>query len=95
LSWRENRCVFVVERCETGQGRGFLAAEAAKLGHADDERQRGAFADTGDTQHHSSDIVFHRHSVGRRLHQLHHDHPSDPDAERSSAHCIPDLNSGA
>lgn len=29
-------------------------------------------------------IVFHRHSVGRRLHQLHHDHPNDPDAERSS-----------
>jgi sterol desaturase/sphingolipid hydroxylase (fatty acid hydroxylase superfamily) len=29
-------------------------------------------------------LVFHRHSVGQRLHQLHHDHPSDPDAERSS-----------
>ncbi len=29
-------------------------------------------------------IVFHRYSVGRRLHQLHHDHPNDPDAERSS-----------
>jgi hypothetical protein len=29
-------------------------------------------------------IVFHLHSVGRRLHQLHHDNPSDPDAERSS-----------
>jgi sterol desaturase/sphingolipid hydroxylase (fatty acid hydroxylase superfamily) len=29
-------------------------------------------------------FVFHRYSVGRRLHQLHHDHPSDPDAERSS-----------
>lgn len=29
-------------------------------------------------------IVFHHYSVGRRLHQLHHDHPSDPDAERSS-----------
>src|ERR1700760_1733685 len=29
-------------------------------------------------------FVFHRHSVGQRLHQLHHDHPSDPDAERSS-----------
>jgi sterol desaturase/sphingolipid hydroxylase (fatty acid hydroxylase superfamily) len=29
-------------------------------------------------------FVFHRHSVGRRLHQLHHDHPSDPEAERSS-----------
>ena len=28
--------------------------------------------------------VFHLHSVGRRLHQLHHDNPSDPDAERSS-----------
>jgi sterol desaturase/sphingolipid hydroxylase (fatty acid hydroxylase superfamily) len=26
----------------------------------------------------------HRFSLGRRLHQLHHDHPSDPDAERSS-----------
>ena len=29
-------------------------------------------------------FVFHRHVVGQRLHQLHHDHPSDPDAERSS-----------
>ena len=30
-------------------------------------------------------IVFHRYSgVGQRLHQIHHDHPSDPDAERSS-----------
>jgi len=29
-------------------------------------------------------FVFHRYSVGRRLHRLHHDHPSDPDAERSS-----------
>ena len=29
-------------------------------------------------------IVFHLHSVGRRLHQFHHDNPSDPDAERSS-----------
>jgi sterol desaturase/sphingolipid hydroxylase (fatty acid hydroxylase superfamily) len=29
-------------------------------------------------------FVFHRHSVGRRLHQLHHDNPSDPDSERSS-----------
>src|SRR5437667_6017918 len=28
--------------------------------------------------------VFHLHSLGRRLHQLHHDNPSDPDAERSS-----------
>ena len=26
----------------------------------------------------------HRFRLGRRLHQLHHDHPSDPDAERSS-----------
>ena len=29
-------------------------------------------------------MVFHRFVVGRRLHQPHHDHPSDPDAERSS-----------
>jgi sterol desaturase/sphingolipid hydroxylase (fatty acid hydroxylase superfamily) len=29
-------------------------------------------------------FVFHRYSVGQRLHQLHHDHPNDPDAERSS-----------
>ena len=29
-------------------------------------------------------IVFHRYSAGRRLDRLHHDHPSDPDAERSS-----------
>jgi sterol desaturase/sphingolipid hydroxylase (fatty acid hydroxylase superfamily) len=29
-------------------------------------------------------FVFHRYSLGRRLHQLHHDHPNDPDAERSS-----------
>jgi sterol desaturase/sphingolipid hydroxylase (fatty acid hydroxylase superfamily) len=28
--------------------------------------------------------VFHHHSIGRRLHQLHHDRPNDPDAERSS-----------
>jgi len=26
----------------------------------------------------------HRFPLGRRLHQLHHDHPSDPDSERSS-----------
>ena len=30
-------------------------------------------------------FVFHRYSaLGRRLHQVHHDHPNDPDAERSS-----------
>jgi sterol desaturase/sphingolipid hydroxylase (fatty acid hydroxylase superfamily) len=29
-------------------------------------------------------FVFHRHYLGSRLHKLHHDHPSDPDAERSS-----------
>ena len=29
-------------------------------------------------------IVFHRFSVGRHLHKLHHDHPNDLDAERSS-----------
>jgi sterol desaturase/sphingolipid hydroxylase (fatty acid hydroxylase superfamily) len=29
-------------------------------------------------------FVFHRFPIGKRLHQLHHDHPSDPDAERSS-----------
>jgi sterol desaturase/sphingolipid hydroxylase (fatty acid hydroxylase superfamily) len=30
-------------------------------------------------------FAFHRYSwVGQRLHQLHHDHPSDPDSERSS-----------
>lgn len=30
-------------------------------------------------------FVFHHYSsVGRRLHQLHHDHPNDPDTERSS-----------
>jgi len=29
-------------------------------------------------------FVFHRFSVGRRLHQLHHDDPSNGDAERSS-----------
>jgi sterol desaturase/sphingolipid hydroxylase (fatty acid hydroxylase superfamily) len=29
-------------------------------------------------------IVFHLHFFGRRLHQFHHDNPSDPDAERSS-----------
>src|ERR1700674_1867744 len=30
-------------------------------------------------------FVFHRYSsVGRALHPLHHDHPNDPDAERSS-----------
>jgi sterol desaturase/sphingolipid hydroxylase (fatty acid hydroxylase superfamily) len=28
--------------------------------------------------------AFHRYSFCRRLHRLHHDHPSDPDAERSS-----------
>jgi sterol desaturase/sphingolipid hydroxylase (fatty acid hydroxylase superfamily) len=29
-------------------------------------------------------FVFHRFPIGKRLHQLHHDHPADPDAERSS-----------
>jgi Fatty acid hydroxylase superfamily len=29
-------------------------------------------------------IVFHRYSAARHLHRLHHDHPNDPDAERSS-----------
>src|SRR5450755_1995775 len=29
-------------------------------------------------------FVFHRYSVGRRLHRLHHDQPNNPDAERSS-----------
>ena len=29
-------------------------------------------------------IVFHLHSVGRRLHQPHHDNPGDLDVERSS-----------
>jgi sterol desaturase/sphingolipid hydroxylase (fatty acid hydroxylase superfamily) len=30
-------------------------------------------------------FVFHRYSsLGRRLHQVHHDYPNDPDAERSS-----------
>ena len=29
-------------------------------------------------------FVFHLYPTGRRLHQLHHDHPSDQDAERSS-----------
>ncbi len=29
-------------------------------------------------------FVFHHYSPGSRLHQLHHDHPSDPDSERSS-----------
>jgi hypothetical protein len=30
-------------------------------------------------------FIFHRYSsVGRRLHQLHHDHLNDPEAERSS-----------
>src|SRR5258707_1914523 len=29
-------------------------------------------------------FVFHRYSAGRRLHQLHHDHPNYPDSERSS-----------
>jgi sterol desaturase/sphingolipid hydroxylase (fatty acid hydroxylase superfamily) len=29
-------------------------------------------------------IIFHHYSAGRRLHRLHHDHPNDPDAERSS-----------
>ena len=29
-------------------------------------------------------FLFHRYSLGRRLHQLHHDNPNDPDVERSS-----------
>src|SRR5262249_50684645 len=29
-------------------------------------------------------FVFHQFPLGRRLHQLHHDRPADPDAERSS-----------
>ena len=41
----------VVEGCEAGQGGGLLAADAAELGHADDERQRGALADAGNAAH--------------------------------------------
>ena len=37
----------VVDRGETGEGGGFLAADAAEFGHADDERERGALADAG------------------------------------------------
>jgi hypothetical protein len=41
----------VVEWSQTGQRRGLLAADAAELGHADDERRCGALADTSDAQH--------------------------------------------
>src|ERR1700712_2612283 len=41
----------VIEGCQTGQGCGFLAADPAEFGHADDERQRGAFADAGNAQY--------------------------------------------
>src|ERR1700722_8373206 len=29
-------------------------------------------------------VFHHLDCIGRRLHQLHHDHPNDPDSERSS-----------
>jgi hypothetical protein len=41
----------VVEWSQTGQRRGLLAANAAELGHADDERQYSALGDTRDAQH--------------------------------------------
>jgi hypothetical protein len=41
----------VVEWSQTSQRRGLLAADAAELGHADDERQCSALADTRDAQH--------------------------------------------
>ncbi len=41
----------IVEGRKTGQRGGLLAADAAEFGHADDERQRGAFADAGNAQH--------------------------------------------
>jgi sterol desaturase/sphingolipid hydroxylase (fatty acid hydroxylase superfamily) len=31
-------------------------------------------------------FVFHRYSVGRRLHRLHHDQPNNPDGVRRSLH---------
>src|ERR1700741_685547 len=41
----------VVEWSKTGQGCGFLPGDATELGHADQERQRGALADTGNAEH--------------------------------------------
>ena len=39
------------ERRQAGQGGGLLAADLSKLRHAHDQRERGARADAGNTQH--------------------------------------------
>jgi hypothetical protein len=41
----------VVEGCQAGQSRSFFAADAAEFGHADQDRQGGAFADPGNAEH--------------------------------------------
>ena len=41
----------VIEGSEASQGGGLLAADPAKLRHANDERQCGAFADAGNAEH--------------------------------------------
>ena len=41
----------VVEGREPREGCSLLAADTAELGHADQERERGAFADPGNAEH--------------------------------------------
>jgi hypothetical protein len=41
----------VVEGSKTGEGCGLFTADAAELGHADDERKRGAIANARDAQY--------------------------------------------
>ena len=41
----------VVKRCEASERCRLFATDATKLRHADDKRERGAFADTGNAQH--------------------------------------------
>src|SRR5205814_5699941 len=68
----------VVEGRQSGQRCRFLATDVAELGHADDERQRGALADTGNAQHEvetDSEIVVGAQPLGnvkdlRRTSQL-------------------------
>ena len=44
------RSTVVVERGKPGERRCFFAADSAKFGHADDERERGALADARNAQ---------------------------------------------
>ena len=67
--WRCPLCLsaVVVEGSQTGERCGFLAADAAELRHADDERQRRALADAGNAQHQiepRGEIVMGAQSLG-------------------------------